>query len=100
MKVVDIQDSIIKYFRPCCVVFPSPLASSMCADNNLSPAEFLKPFFDLRREYVHFDEIVLRDFMMNAYDYRDYLSTQEIQYNQRRDVLLANHPALNLEKVI
>ncbi len=81
MEMYDIKDYIVTQFRPLCVVFATPQAAQLCADNGLSPAELLRPFADLRKEQVIFranstSAYVLKDFVVDMCDGEEFQSPE------------------------
>lgn len=104
MEAYDIKDYIIRQFRPSCMVLTSALANQMCKENNLSPAEFLRPFADLRREQLCISlperqPYFLKDFVMDLYDSADYDKTPASTHLKvRRVVLEANPPYFNFQE--
>ena len=100
MEEFDAKSCIVRRFKPCCVVFSSSLASSMCEENGLMCVEFLQPFFDLSKEQILFNKEVLQDFVIELHDFKDYLISPESQYKQRKSILLLNPPIFTFDNVL
>ena len=80
------QHWLSKTFKPCCLVLCSDKAKSILAENNLTPAEFLRPLGDFRSKKVNiqFNEkdkelISLNDFFFDFYDNEQYKQISQDQ---------------------
>jgi len=104
MEAYDIKDYIIRQFRPSCIVFSTAQAKQLCKENNLSPAELLRPFGDLRKDQnvITLDKIAygLKDFLIDFYDSMDYERTPASTHMKaRKQVLEANPPFFSFQDV-
>lgn len=93
------RDCVVQRFRPSSIVFSSDKAKEICMENNLSPAELLRPFADLRREKIAVSTSektnhYLANFLLDFYDSPDYeRSIASVQLQARHDVLANNPPS-------
>jgi len=97
MDAYDIKDYIIRQFRPSCIVFASAGAKLVCKENNLSPAELLRPFADMRKDQLTIStsekvSYFLKDFILDFYDYTDYDKTPASTHIKARHQILRNNP--------
>ncbi len=101
----DIRDYIIRQFRPSCMVLSSPKAVALCGENNLSPAELLRPFGNLSKEQLIITPsekgaYLLKDFQVDFYDGQDYVKMPaSTQMKARRQVLENNPPYFDFKDV-
>jgi len=100
MELTDIQNHIIQRFRPFCFTFASPLATSMCKENELTPAELLKPFFDTRKEQLIFNQSILKDFVVDVFDAPKSKELTQVQYEERKELLLNYPPSIDFVKCL
>ena len=99
IEVNNIQDYVIQRFRPFCIVFSSSLANSMCEINNLTAAELLRPFFDIRGELISFDKVIFKNCLINVFDSETFRETPTEQYEVRKKILNDNPPNIIIENV-
>ncbi len=104
MEVYDIKEYIIRHYRPSCIVFATPEAAKMCTENNLTPAELLRPFADMRKEQIIFNSFeksayVLKDFVVDLFDSEEYEQAPEQQREICRKVLDLTPPYFSFEDV-
>ena len=98
------QHWLSKTFKPCCLVLCSDKAKSILAENNLTPAEFLRPLGDFRSKKVNiqFNEkdkelISLNDFFFDFYDNEQYMQISQDQViNYIEEMFKQNEPSWNL----
>ena len=98
MTSYEVRDCITQLFRPSCIVFSSPGAKKIFKQNNLSPAEFLRPFADLRKEQliININEksfTSLKDLMVDFFDSSDYDSpSMQIRQKFYKEIIHLNSP--------
>ncbi len=105
MESYDIKGYIIRQFKPSCIVFSSAQAKQICKENNLSPAELLRPFADMSKEQLPISvsekySSTLRDFALDFYDSSDYeRSPASVHFKARRAALESNAPLFSFKDV-
>jgi len=102
MEPNEVKDYIIKHFRPSAIVFSSPTAKQLCEENNLTPAELLRPFAGIRikKGSANPDKpSILREFYTNFFDDTEYEITPLSTQADMRKILLERHkpPKVNEE---
>ena len=98
------QDWLSKTFKPCVLVLSSDKAKEILAENNLTPAEFLRPLGDFRQKklQIQFNEkdkepTSLNDFILDFYDAEQFTQIKQEQViNYIEDMFIQNEPSWNL----
>ena len=103
MDVYQMKKYIFKQFSPSAIVFSSPAAIKICDENNLTPAEFLRPFSNIRRKQLissSSKDTCIKDYQVNFLDSYDYERIPaSVNLNERRKILLENEPHYNFTEV-
>eukprot|EP00826_Nyctotherus_ovalis_P028755 TRINITY_DN22679_c0_g2_i1.p2 TRINITY_DN22679_c0_g2~~TRINITY_DN22679_c0_g2_i1.p2 ORF type:complete len:161 (-),score=31.84 TRINITY_DN22679_c0_g2_i1:144-626(-) len=102
MEASDVKDYLVRQFRPSAIVFSSPTAKQLCGENNLSPAELLRPFAGIRIKQgnINPDKVSLREFRMDFFDDSEYEPLlPSAQITIRKSLLDRNKPPTNLTEV-
>ena len=77
-----LQNWLTEIFKPCAIVYSSDLAEKAIKKNNLTPADFIRPFADLKGKKIEipFQEktnqatnLVIRNFFLDCYDNSKYV---------------------------
>ena len=77
-----LQNWLTEIFKPCAIVYSSDLAEKAIKKNNLTPADFIRPFADLKGKKIEipFQEktnqatnTVIRNFFLDCYDNSKYV---------------------------
>ena len=78
-----LQNWLTEIFKPCAIVYSSDLAEKVIKKNNLTPADFIRPFADLKGKKIEipFQEKpnqssnpVIRNFFLDCYDSSKYIA--------------------------
>ena len=97
MEGNDIKEYMVKQFRPSAMVFSSPTAKQICKENDLTPAELLRPFSGIRMEqkFINMGNVE-KEFRMALYDDTDYLVSVQ---NQTISNMISISFVLNFHKL-
>ena len=98
------QEWLSKTFKPCCLVLCSDKAKEIFAENNLTPAEFLRPLGDFKGKklQIQFNEkdkepISLNDLVLDFYDAEQFNQISQDQViNYIEEMFSQNEPSWNL----
>jgi len=100
MEVNQLKEYIIRLFRPSVIVFSSNAVKEICKENNLSPAELLRPFSNVRRDVVSGRETINQHFRFNFFDSSDYeRKPASFRLTATRQALIDNKPEYNFDEV-
>ena len=105
MDVSDFKDYIISQFKPSCMVFSSPGAKKIFNENNLSPAEFLRPFGDMKNELFVLtvsekNSVYIKNFQLDFFDSTDYEKIpMSSQLKSRHKIIEMNSPHFTFSTV-
>ena len=98
------QDWLSISFKPCTLVYCTEKAKKIIAQNNLSPAEFLRPFGDFRGKkfQIQFNDkekepTTINNFILDFYDNDKFIQVdRELIPNYIKTMLKINEPIWNL----
>lgn len=104
-SINNFQDYITKLFTPSCIVYSTEEVKKSIQKNNLSPAEFLRPFGNFTGYNINFsfaDKFTtnIKNFRLDFHDSNKFTSYDSFKFNESLELVIAyNAPDWDYKQV-